>query len=409
MDLSYSDEQVMLRDSAERFLSQQYDFATRQKIAASPAGFSEGIWRQLADMGWLAMPIPESAGGLGAGAVETAILMEACGKALFLEPYFATVVLGAGLLVASGDTRNNAELLPAVAEGRVRLAFAHSETQLRHDGRILASCARETSDGWILSGRKHTVLGATAADHLIVSARIGTSGTGLFVVPRAADGVTLVPYPLVDGTRAADVLLADVRVGRNALLGGCDDAWPAIDAVVDRAIAALAADATGASRVLLDATAEYTKTRVQFGQPLAKFQSLQHRMAEMAVMQEEASSVALLATLMAEAHPLERMRAASAAKVKVAKAAHYIGQQAIQLHGAMGVTEELNVGAYFKRVLVFEHLFGSVDDHLRRYAALARNNGFIGRGLIEQGTDASIVSHSSRMPVSHLEHEGQTA
>jgi alkylation response protein AidB-like acyl-CoA dehydrogenase len=253
------------------------------------------------------------------------------------------------------------------------------------------------------------VLGASAADHLIVSARIG-AGTGLFLVPRTAHGVTLRPYPLVDGTRAADVTLADVQLGRDALLGGDDDAWPAIDATIDRAITALAADAVGATRVLLDATSEYTKTRVQFGQPLAKFQALQHRMAEMAVLQEEASAVTLLATLMVDANPVERARAASAAKVKVARAAHYIGQQAIQLHGAMGVTEELSIGAYFKRVLVFEHLFGSVDEHLQRYATLARSTGFIGRGLIEQGRSISapLSTPSCQAPASPPALEGQS-
>lgn len=389
MDLSYSDEQLMLRDSANRFLSEQYDFAARQKIAASPQGCSDAIWHQIAEMGWLALPLPDSAGGLGGGPVETAILMEACGKALFLEPYVSTIVLGAGLLIESGDTRLNADLLPAVAEGRLRLAFAHTEAHSRLATRALHTSAQETSDGWRLSGRKYTVLGASTADHLIVSAQIGTGssdshGTGLFLVPRTANGVTLTAYPLVDGTRAADVTLLDVQVNRDALLSGCHEAWPLIDAVMDRAIAAMAADAVGASRVLLDATAEYTKTREQFGQPLAKFQALQHRMAEMAVLQEEAASIALFATLMADAGLTERARAASSAKVKVARAAHYIGQQAVQLHGAMGVTEELSVGAYVKRVLVFEHLFGSVDDHLQRYAALARSTGFVGRGLTER-------------------------
>lgn len=373
----------MLRDSAERFLREQYDFAERQKIAASPLGYSESVWRQSAEMGWLALPLPDSAGGLGGGAVETAILMEAFGKALFLEPYLATVVLGAGLLMAAGDAAQCAEFLPAVAEGRMRLAFAHTESGMRLNARRLETSARKAGNDWILNGQKHTVLGAEAADFLIVSARLDGDRCGLFLLPRTGSGVALTPYPLVDGSHAADLELRDVQLGADALLAGGDDAWPAIDAVLDRAIAALAADTVGASRVLLDATAEYTKTRVQFGQALAKFQVLQHRMAEMAVLHEEAAAASLFATLMADASPVHRARAASAAKVKVAKAAHYIGQQAIQLHGAMGVTEELNVGAYFKRVLVFEHLFGSLDEHLQRYAALARDNGFIGRGLIE--------------------------
>jgi alkylation response protein AidB-like acyl-CoA dehydrogenase len=370
MDLSYSEEQLLLRDSAERFLGAEYDFASRQKIAGSEAGWSEAVWTQFAELGWLALPFPEAAGGLGWGAVELGLLMEVFGKALVLEPYLASVVLGGGAVAALGDTRQQQELLPGIADGRTRLAFAH-------DG---AATARRQGSGWRLDGLKTNVLGAAAADRLAVSAVIGEH-PGLFVVPMGTSGVSIESYSILDGSRAGDVALSGVLVGGNALLGGSEDASSVIEAVIDRAIIALASDALGALTVLLDATVEYAKTRVQFGQPIGRFQALQHRMAEMAVLREEARAVALFAVLNADGPPAARARAASAAKVKIGRAARFIGEQAIQIHGGMGVTDELNVGAYFKRILAFELLFGGIDRHLRRYAALARENGFIGDSL----------------------------
>jgi alkylation response protein AidB-like acyl-CoA dehydrogenase len=363
MDLSYSEEQELLRASAERFLAEEYSFAERQKAAQSELGYSAEIWTQFAELGWLALPLPEACGGLGGGAVDLGILMETFGKALVLEPYFATVALGAAIIAAVGDETQQASILPAVAEGRVKLAFAHADA--------VGTTAQREGNGWRLWGRKGAVAWGGAANHLVISAGIG-DGVGLFLVPSAAKGVDIQPYPLVDGTRAADVTLAGVSLGADALLGGNECAQPAIDAVVDRAIGALAWDAVGALSTVLDATVDYAKTRVQFGQPIAKFQALQHRMAEMAVLREEARALALLASLKSEASPDERARAASAAKVKVGRAARRIAEEAVQMHGGMGVTDELNIGAYLKRILVFDLSFGSVEHHLDRYGSLAR-------------------------------------
>lgn len=371
MDLSYSEEQLLLRDSAERFLGGEYDFQRRQKIAASAAGWSEAVWGQFADLGWLALPFPEALGGLGGGAVELSLLMEAFGKSLVLEPYLASIVLGGGAVAAVGDSRQQQALLPGVAEGRIRLAFAHDGT----------TTALRQGSGWRLEGLKTNVLGAPAAHHLVVSAMVGER-PGQFVVPASANGVSIESYTILDGSRAGDIRFSGVVIGNDALLGGSEDASSAIEAVIDRAIIALAFDALGALTVLLDATVEYSKTRVQFGQPIGRFQALQHRMAEMAVLREEARAVALFAVLNADGPLAARARAASAAKVKIGRAARFIGEQAIQIHGAMGVTEELNIGAYFKRILTFELLFGSIDRHLRRYAALARETGFIGDSLV---------------------------
>ena len=372
MDLDYSEEQLLLRDSAERFLGAEYDFATRQKIAATAEGWSGEIWAQFAELGWLALPLPETAGGLGGGAVELGLLMEAFGKALVLEPYLASVVLGGGAVAALGDAAQQQAVLPGVAEGAVRLAFAHDERQ--------PVTAERQGHGWRIDGRKVNVLAAGAADHLVVSARIG-DGQGLFMVSAGAAGLTVEPYAILDGSRAGDIMLSGVSLGADALLGRSEDSGDAIDTVIDRAIIALASDTLGALTVLLDATVEYSKTRVQFGKPIGTFQALQHRMAEMAVLREEARAVALFAMLNADGPPVARARAASAAKVKIGRAARTIAEQAIQIHGGMGVTDELNVGAYFKRVLTFELLFGSIDRHLRRYTALARESGFIGNSL----------------------------
>jgi alkylation response protein AidB-like acyl-CoA dehydrogenase len=380
MDLSYSEEQLLLRDSAERFLRQEYDFARRQSIAASPAGWSAAIWAQFAELGLLALPLPEAYGGLGGGAVDLGLLMEAFGQALVIEPYLATVVLGAGAIASLGDAAQQAAILPGVAEGAIRLAFAHGERGGRNDIGAVAAVAHRAGTGWRLEGRKTNVLGAGAADTLVVSARV-PGGIGLFLVPAAATGVAIAPYPILDGSRAGDVTLSGVAVGAGALLGGSDDALPSIEAVIDRAIIALASDGLGAMSFVLDATVEYSRTRVQFGQPIGRFQALQHRMAEMAVLREEARAIALFAVMNAGAPPAQRARAASAAKVKIGRAARQIAEQAVQLHGAMGVTEELNIGAYLKRALTFDLLFGSADHHLRRYAALAQTEGFIGDSL----------------------------
>lgn len=389
MDLSYSDEQQMLRESAQRYLRSEYDYARRQRIAAGDEGWSREIWAQFADMGWLALPLPESVGGLGGGAIELGVLMEAFGRALVVEPYFATVVLGAGAVVLGGDTRQQAEILPAVATGERLLAFAHAEPHSRGRRDAVQTSARRCLAGWRLDGFKPCVSGAQAADTLIVSARLYDAdgdlpGTvALFLVPAADARRT--PCLMIDGSQAADVELREVIVPPAALLGERRDAMRVIEAVLDRGIIALAADAVGVIEVLLDATVDYAKTRVQFGQPIGQLQALQHRMAEMALEREEARAVMQYALIVADGDAVARARAASAVKVKIGRAARYVAEQAVQLHGAMGVTEELAIGAYLKRGLRFELMLGSSDHHLQRYAQLARAHGLFAQGLISDG------------------------
>ena len=375
MDLTLSEEQRLLRDSVDRFVGETYDADHRRRAAAEPRGFSHEIWRQFADLGWLALPIEEAFGGLGGGAIETGILMEAFGRGLVTEPYLATVVLGASLITECGSEAQKQAMLPKVADGSLVLAFAHSERAARFDLAHVETSARKTPDGWRLDGRKNAVLDGGAADPIIVSARIaGDNGAPgklcLFLVPSGTAGLTLRDFARLGGGRACNLDLADVRLPAGALLGGGGDALAKIEAVVDRAMAALGAEAVGIMQTMLERTLEYTKVRQQFGRPLSANQVIRHRLADMAMQCDEARSIALRAALMADAEPIERGRAASAAKAKIGRCARFVAEQAVQLHGAMGVTEELDIGAYFKRLLAFDTLFGGSAHHYRRHAAL---------------------------------------
>jgi alkylation response protein AidB-like acyl-CoA dehydrogenase len=375
MDLALSDEQRLLRESVDRFIAGTYDADHRRKTAGDPLGFSPAIWKQFADLGWLALPIEEAYGGLGAGAVETGILMEAFGRGLVSEPYLSTVVIGAALVSACGTDAQKQAVLPRVADGSLLLAFAHSERAARFDLAHVETTARKTAGGWRLDGRKTAVLDGHAAAEIIVSARVadnnGASGKlCLFLLPSNAAGLSKRDYARLGGGRACNLDLANVPLSADALLGDGSDALPKVEAVVDRALAALGSEAVGIMQILLDTTLEYTKIRKQFGRPLSANQVIRHRLADMAMHCDEARSIALRAALMLDAEPIERSRAASGAKAKIGKCARFVAEQAVQLHGAMGVTEELEIGAYFKRLLAFDTLFGGSAHHYRRHAAL---------------------------------------
>jgi alkylation response protein AidB-like acyl-CoA dehydrogenase len=370
MDLTLSDEQRLLRESADRFVSETFTAEHRRRTANDPLGFSRAIWKQFADLGWLALPIPETHGGLGGGAIEIGILMEAFGRGLVAEPYLSTVVIGASLISECGTEAQKQALLPKIAEGSLYLAFAHSERQARFDLADVRTTAKKTPDGWRLDGKKTAVLDGGAANQIIVSARVDDGRVCLFLVPQGARGLGLRDYPRLGGGRACNLELGDVELPADALLGDGSDALPAIEAVVDRAMAALGAEAVGIMQTLLDQTLEYTKIRKQFGRPLSANQVIRHRLADMAMQCDEARSMALRAALMADAEPVARSRAASGAKAKIGKCARFVAEQSVQLHGAMGVTEELDIGSYFKRLLAFDTLFGGSAHHYRRYAAL---------------------------------------
>ncbi len=376
MDLTPTEEQRLLRESAGRFVRAQYNPDARRKRAEAGEGFSAATWREFADLGWLALPLPEAHGGLGGGAVEVGMLMEAFGEGLVDSPSVPPVTRGAGASAAAGSPAQQADLLPKVAEGALRIAFAHSERQARYNLADVATHAVKDADGWVLDGAKTAVLDADEADLLIVSARIhgnraDVKGIGLFIVPRDAEGVTLTTDLRLGGGKVSQVRLAGVRLGAGALLGGLEDALPVIEAVSDHATAALCAEAVGMMQTLVETTAAYIKTREQFGKPLSVNQALRHRMADMAVAVEEARSLALRAALFADAEPAARARAVSGAKAKIGRGARFVAEQAVQLHGGMGVTEELEIGAFLKRVVFFDAMFGGVDHHLKRHAALS--------------------------------------
>lgn len=372
MDLTLSDEQRLLRESADRFVSETYTADHRRKIAGDPLGFSAALWKQFAELGWLALPIAEEHGGLGGGAIEVGILMEAFGRGLVAEPYLSTVVIGASLIGECGTEAQKQALLPKVADGSLYLAFAHSERQARFDLADVRTTATKTSGGWRLDGHKIAVLDGSAAHQIIVSARVdGEPGRlCLFMVPKGTRGLTSRDYPRLGGGRACNLELNGVELPADALLGDGSDALPAIEAVIDRAMAALGAEAVGIMQTLLDQTLEYTKIRKQFGRPLSANQVIRHRLADVAMQCDEARSMALRAALLANAEPVERSRAASGAKAKIGRCARFVAEQSVQLHGGMGVTEELDIGSYFKRLLAFDTLFGGSAHHYRRHAAL---------------------------------------
>jgi len=375
MDLTLSDEQRLLRESADRLVAETSTAEHRRRMASEPLGFSAGVWKQFADLGWLALPIGEAYGGLGGGAIEIGILMEAFGRGLVCEPYLSTVVIGAALVGTCGSEAQKQAILPRVAEGSLYLAFAHSERAARFDLAKVATTAKKTPEGWRLDGQKIAVLDGNAAGEIIVSARVaGNNGASgrlcLFLVPAGTPGLALRDFARLGGGRACNLDLSDVRLPADALLGDGGDALPAIEDVVDRAMAALGAEAVGIMQTLLDQTLEYTKIRKQFGRPLSANQVIRHRLADMAMQCDEARSMALRAALMVDAEPTARSRAASGAKAKIGKCARFVAEQSVQLHGAMGVTEELDIGSYFKRLVAFDTLFGGSAHHYRRHAAL---------------------------------------
>ena len=376
MNFSLSEEQRLLEDSAERFVRENCSLDRRRALVAGEPGYSERSWRQMADLGWLGVGVPEAFGGTGGGPVETMVLMEAFGAGLLVEPYLPSVVLGTGLVTEAGTEAQKEAILPAAVAGELKLAFAWVEARSGFDLFDVRTTAARRDGGWVVDGAKGVVLGAAAADRLIVSARTSggprdRNGIGLFLVDREADGVTLRDYRTVDGLRAAEVAFENVAVGDDAVLGDPRDALAAIEAVAERAIAALCAEAMGVMDVIVRDTAEYLKTRKQFGRPIGAFQVLQHQFTDMLIASEEARSMTYVATLrLGERDAVMRAKAVSGAKHLVGRHGRLIGQRAIQLHGGMGMTEEMAVGHYFKRLTMIDVMFGDEAYHLKRYAAL---------------------------------------
>jgi alkylation response protein AidB-like acyl-CoA dehydrogenase len=377
VDFSYSEEQQMLQDSVQKFVHSQYDFDTRKKVIESDKGFSDKNWTLFAELGWLTVPFREEDGGFGGSAVDLMVVMEEFGRGMVVEPFLPTAVLSGGLIAELGNPAQKEALLGAIMEGSLQLATAFAEADSRYNLASVACTAKKDGSGFVLNGDKIVVLNGPAADKILVVARtsgdkLDRGGISVFVVDASATGLSRRPYTAVDGHRAAEVHLKDVRVGADALLGAEGQALPAIEKVVDRATLAVSAEAVGALACLLKKTVEYAKTRKQFGVAIGTFQALQHRMSEMFIECELARSIVIMAAMKLDssASDAEKAKAVAAAKSRVGRAMRMVGQEAVQLHGGIAVTDELDVGHYFKRVTTIEHLFGNTDHQTMRFAAL---------------------------------------
>ncbi len=374
MNFTFSDEQLLIRDMAERFFRDEYDLETRRKHQAKDGGFCRETWAQFAEMGWLALGIPEDLGGVGGGAVEMAILMEAMGGGLAVEPFLSTVVLGGSLLREGAAEDVREELLSRLAAGELLLSFAYAEAQSRYDLNDVATRARADGDGYVIDGAKIVALHAGTADKIAVTARTSgedrdRDGITIFLIDADAPGLSVRDYPTVDGLRAGDLALEGVRVGADAVLGSVGGGLELAESVVDRAAALVAAEAAGAMAALTRGTVDYLKERKQFGRPLGDFQALQHRMTEMYMETELTRSLAYMAAVLQDGEDrAAARRASSQAKAKAGQAGRLIGQEAVQLHGGMGVTDEMPVGHYFKRLTMIDHSFGDSAHHLDRLA-----------------------------------------
>ncbi len=375
MDFNFTEEQTMIRDSLSRLIREQYDFDTRRKVVASKDGWRPEMWAQFAELGLLMAPFSEEDGGLGGGPIDAMVVMEEFGKGLVVEPYLPSVVCGGGFLKRGSDAQK-AEYLGGIMSGEAIFAFAYAEPRGRYNMADLETTAKKDGSGFVLNGHKAVVIGAPWATHFVVTARTSgdrrdANGVTVFVVAKDAKGVSTRDYPTVDGRRASEVYFENVAVSADAVIGEVDNGLPLVELVTDEAIAALCAEACGAMKVAHSMTVEYSRNRKQFGTAIGKFQVLQHRMVDMFMEHEQSVSMTYMATLKLDEDEVTRKKAASAAKVRIGQGGRFVGQQAIQIHGGMGMTDEMAVGHYFKRLTMIDAEFGNVDHHLKRYTELS--------------------------------------
>ncbi len=375
MDFSYNDEQQMLRDSVSKFVHQDYDFDSRRKIVDSETGYSKEHWALFAELGWLMVPFSEDDGGLGGSAVDLMLVMEEFGKGMVVEPFLNTAVIGGGLIADAGSDVQKQDLLPSVMEGQLQLAFAFTEAQSRYNLADVDTRAELQGEHYVINGKKAVVLNGESADKLIVSVRTAGAqrdrdGISLLLLDADTAGISRQAYATIDGQRAAEVSFDNVKVSAEQLLGAAGQALPSIEKIIDRATLAVCAEAVGSMEVVYKKTVEYTQTRKQFGVSLASFQALQHRMVDMFIEYEQARSILMMAAMQLDAGEGLAPKAISAAKSRVGKAARKVGQEAVQLHGGIGVTDELDIGHYFKRLTSVQYLYGSTDFHTQRFASL---------------------------------------
>ncbi len=375
MDFSYTETQDMIRDTLARFLADTYDFDKRGKMIASDVGRDPGIWQALAqELGMLGAPFAEDHGGLGGGALENAIIMEELGKVIAIEPYLQTVVIGGGALKAVGGPQADA-VIPEIIAGNVVIAFAYAEPQGRYDLANIRTTAKKDGAGYVLNGHKGVVYAAPWATHLLITARTGGSGrerdgVSLFLVDAKTPGIVRRDYPTVDGFRASEIYFENAAIPGDSLISGEGAGIELIERIVDEATVGVCAEACGVTQKLHAGTLDYSKQRQQFGQPIGRFQVLQHRMVDMFMEVEQARSMTIMATLKLDLPASERMVAVSQCKAKVARACNFVGQNAVQTHGGIGITQELAIGHYFKRATMIENQFGSADYHYERMERL---------------------------------------
>lgn len=376
MDFSFTEEQTLLQESVSRFMQNDYGFEARQKNVSTEQGFSDENWQTFAELGWLGVPFSEADGGFGGGAIETALMSEQFGRGLLIEPFLATVILAGGAIKHGGSEEQKSQYLPGIIDGSKHAALAFVEPQARFNIADITTTATADGDGYVLSGYKAVVLNGPQADFLVVSARTSgeqrdEDGVSLFVMDAATAGISRRDYPTVDAFRASEITFENVKIGADSLIGEAGKGLPILQQAIDDGVLSVGAEAVGCMEVLYKDTVEYCKQREQFGQPIGKFQVLQHRMVDMFMEHEQSKSLMFMAAMrMAEGYGAEAQKAVSAFKVQVGKSGKFVGQNAVQLHGGMGMTEELNIGHYFKRLTIIDTLFGNVDFHLQRFGAL---------------------------------------
>ncbi len=375
MDFEPSDDQRLLVESVTRMLSDTYGFAQRKGYMALPEGYSPAVWAQFAEQGLLGLPFAEEYGGFGGSAQEVMLVMQAFGRVLVLEPYFPTVVLAGTALNAAGSIEQKQSILPAIAEGSLKMAFAHNERQARYDLTDVVTTAKKEGSGWVLDGSKTIVAHGEAADKIVMSARTSGDrydeyGITLFLMDATAPGVARRGYVTRDDTRAADISFSNVAVTQDDVLGEVGHGLPVIRKVIEAGIAATAGETVGAMEAMNEMTLEYSKTRVQFGNPIGSYQVVQHRLADMFMAQEQGRSMAMLATMSIDnSDDDQRAHDIALAKVGIGQAGRYVSQSAVQMHGGIGMTEEYAVGHYFRRCMVIERLFGDPAYYLNKLAA----------------------------------------
>jgi alkylation response protein AidB-like acyl-CoA dehydrogenase len=375
MNFELSEEQKMIQQSVERFVQENYDLTNRVKISSEDPGYSKEYWGSMADLGWLGLAFDEEDGGFGGNQIDTLVLMEQFGKGLVLEPFLANIVLGGGIIKRAASPAIKESIIPSLMEGKLQITLAYAEEQSRFDIEDVATAAREEDGGFIINGKKSMVLNAESADKIIVVTRtsgsqVDENGISLFIVDASSEGVEKQNFPTVDGLRASEITFEDVKVSSEALVGEKDKGFKILQAVVNDAILALSAEAVGAMEVLYKDTVEYTQQREQFDHALSDFQVLQHRMVDMFMEYEQCKSLLFRATLETVEDPDLAQRTVHALKHLIGKSGIFVGESAVQLHGGMGVTEELRVGHFFKRLLVIDSQFGNADFHLDKFTNL---------------------------------------